>query len=178
MATLSYAEVARLAENAGFRGDRWSNDQRRYSEAAVAVAIARAESGLNPDARNPSGATGLWQVLGGSTDPQENANEAFRRYSANGRNFGRGTVSTCMWTTFCSRIYIAFIRNANVAVRQVTPPGFVQQQVQAAGQAIDFFAANPILNPAFGGLRLAEDAWGWLFKGPADWVKTLVGTIQ
>jgi len=48
-----------------------------------AVAVARCESGLNPNARNPSGATGLFQIIGGNPamfDPAANAAAAYSKY--------------------------------------------------------------------------------------------------
>lgn len=64
-----------------------------YAE-AQAVQIADCESGFNPDAYNPSGATGIWQILGqvtgfgGSlTNPEVNAANAVAKFTASGDNF-------------------------------------------------------------------------------------------
>jgi hypothetical protein len=48
-----------------------------------AVAVAVCESGLNPNARNPSGATGLFQIIGGNPamfDPATNVAAAWAKY--------------------------------------------------------------------------------------------------
>jgi hypothetical protein len=48
-----------------------------------ALSVARCESGLNPMARNPSGATGLFQIIGGNDamfDPATNIAAAYRKY--------------------------------------------------------------------------------------------------
>jgi hypothetical protein len=64
-----------------------------YAE-AQAVQIADCESGFNPDAYNPSGATGIWQILGQVTDfggsltnPEVNAANAVAKFTASGDNF-------------------------------------------------------------------------------------------
>jgi hypothetical protein len=51
--------------------------------------VAICESGGNPDAYNPSGATGLWQILGAVvagdlTDPMVNAENAVSKFHASG----------------------------------------------------------------------------------------------
>jgi hypothetical protein len=65
--------------------------------ANLMAAIALAESGGNPNAHNPSGATGLWQILGNpfagnARDPLTNARMAVAKY----RSAGGFTP----WTTF------------------------------------------------------------------------------
>lgn len=48
-----------------------------------AVAVAKCESGLNPNAYNASGATGLFQIIGGNPamfDPKANADAAYAKY--------------------------------------------------------------------------------------------------
>ena len=78
----SYAQLEQLWINAG--GSK--------TLAPVMAAIAEAESSGNPDAYNPSGATGLWQILGAVnpadqpnlTDPAVNAHEAVLKYRSQG----------------------------------------------------------------------------------------------
>ncbi len=79
MATLTAAQVAGYARNAGFK----------QPALAVMVAIAFAESGFKTDARNPnSTATGLWQILASHkqfagwdlTNPEVNAKAAKKLY--------------------------------------------------------------------------------------------------
>ena len=48
-----------------------------------ALDVAQCESGMNPLARNPSGATGLFQLIGGNDamfDPATNVAAAYRKY--------------------------------------------------------------------------------------------------
>lgn len=57
--------------------------------ANLMAAIALAESGGNPNAHNPSGATGLWQILGNpfpgnARDPLTNARMAVSKYQSQG----------------------------------------------------------------------------------------------
>jgi hypothetical protein len=73
-----------LWESAG--GPSWA--------AAHAATIAECESGGNPDAYNPSGATGIWQILGsvvgGNLDnPYDNALNAVAKFKASGDTFAQ-----------------------------------------------------------------------------------------
>lgn len=85
--------------------------------APIMAAIAMAESGGNPNARNPSGATGLWQILGAVhpadqsrlTDPNVNAREAVAKYHTQGLK---------AWTTYTSGAYKKFVQGGVSA----TPP--------------------------------------------------------
>ena len=59
---------------------------------AQAVEIARCESSFNPRAYNPSGATGVWQILGAVlpgdlTNPSVNAANAVAKFKAAGDSF-------------------------------------------------------------------------------------------
>ncbi len=59
-----------------------------------AVEIASCESGFNPRAYNPSGATGLWQILGSVvpgdlTNPSVNAANAVAKFRASGDTFAQ-----------------------------------------------------------------------------------------
>jgi hypothetical protein len=157
---LTFADVARFAEEAGFRGDRPSTDPgQRHSEAAVAVAIAYAESGGNPNAINPaSHATGLWQIYPGDpslVNPIANAHAAWSKYDAAGRSFSP-------WTTFKTRAYVPWLGAAEKAVHNVTAPSTIGGLEQGA------------LRPAFDVLAGIGDlgkslvfAVGWLFGGGA-----------
>lgn len=70
------------------------------------AAIAEAESSGNSQAQNPSGATGLWQILGNpfpgnAFDPLTNAKMAVAKY----RSQGLGA-----WTTYTSGAYKQFLK--------------------------------------------------------------------
>ena len=73
----------------------------------IAGAIALAESGGNPNARNPSGASGLWQILGQLVggnifNPQVNALNAVAKYRG-----ARDTFSP--WVTYETGAYRQFM---------------------------------------------------------------------
>ena len=75
----SWGQLEQLWVRAGGRG----------GAAAAMASIAIAESGGDPRARNPSGASGLWQILGlpfpgNPFDPMTNARMAVAKYNANG----------------------------------------------------------------------------------------------
>jgi hypothetical protein len=92
--TYSYSELETLWDDAG--GSK--------ALAPLMAAIAMAESGGNSDAKNPSGATGVWQILGAVnpadqdklTDPAVNAKEAVLKYNSQGLT---------AWTTYTSGAY-------------------------------------------------------------------------
>ena len=76
--------------------------------APIAAAIAEAESGGNSNAQNPSGATGLWQILGNpfsgnAFDPHTNARMAVAKYRNAGDKF-------TPWVTFTSGAYKKFLQ--------------------------------------------------------------------
>lgn len=56
------------------------------SQVGTACRVLLCESGGDPSARNPSGAIGLFQLLGhgGTTDPVQNATVAFHLWESNG----------------------------------------------------------------------------------------------
>lgn len=110
----SISNIAQYAEAAGFAGN----------DLIVAVAIAMAESGGNPNAYNPEtaagapagkGSYGLWQIYLSAHpeftgqnlyDPQTNANAAFAIYSAAGNSFSP-------WSTYKSGAYQSFLGSAS-----------------------------------------------------------------
>lgn len=70
-------------------GQLWDQAGGRPGAAATMASIAIAESGGDPKAHNPSGATGLWQILGNpfpgnAFDPLTNAEMAVAKYNASG----------------------------------------------------------------------------------------------
>lgn len=104
MSTLSGPAIATLAYLAGFNSA--STDTNKPSN-KIATAVALAESEGKTNARNPSGARGLWQIMPNTAravgadynrldDPQYNANTAFRVYKLQGWG---------AWSTFNSGAY-------------------------------------------------------------------------
>ena len=80
----SFAALESLWRQAG--GPSWA--------AAQAASIAECESGGNPNAYNPSGASGLWQILGQDVpgnifDPLVNAENAVAKFRASGDTFAQ-----------------------------------------------------------------------------------------
>jgi hypothetical protein len=80
----SFAQLESLWVSAG--GPGWAESQ--------AAGIAECESGGNPDAYNPSGASGLWQILGQVVagnifDPFVNAENAVAKFTQSGDNFSQ-----------------------------------------------------------------------------------------
>jgi hypothetical protein len=116
VASLTPQQLARLASDAGFRGDavKW------------AVAIALAESGGNPSAYNPelaagtqpnAGSRGLWQIYGTAHpqynssiafDPNVNAQAAYQVFREAG---GRFTP----WSTFNNGMAASIYRGLNIS---------------------------------------------------------------
>jgi hypothetical protein len=122
VATLSPAQIAEYAHDAGFRGQ----------DLTVAVAVALAESGGNPKAHNPvapDDSYGLWQInmyrgLGPERreqfdldsnrelfDPAENARAAWE-ISGRGQSFGP-------WSTYTNGAYKQYLDEARRGVRNM-----------------------------------------------------------
>ena len=116
MTDYSYAQLEGLWLNAG--GSKHL--------APVMAAIAEAESGGNSDAHNPSGASGLWQILGNPFpgnpyDPATNARMAVAKYKSQGLG---------AWTTYTSGAYKAYLKNSTTPDSNV--PGSPTAQTTAA----------------------------------------------
>lgn len=91
----------------------WINAGGAPTLAIPMAAIALAESGGNPSAHNPSGATGLWQILGNpfpgnAYDPATNAKMAVAKYKSQG---------AAAWTTYTSGAYKQFMQQATTAFK-------------------------------------------------------------
>jgi hypothetical protein len=128
--TYSYAQLEALWIQAG--GSK--------TLAPLMAAIAEAESSGNPTAENPSGATGLWQILGAVnpadqanlTDPTTNAQEAVLKYQTQGLD---------AWVTYTSGAYQAFLANnvppdySNVPAGKAVPGGGGTAATDAADAA-------------------------------------------
>ena len=101
--------AASAAKAAGFTGQ----------DLVTSVAVAGAESGYRPTARNSIGASGLWQILesahrdlwsmGDWRDPAVNARMAFSVWKAAGRRW-------TPWTTWAGGSYVSHLTEAQRAV--------------------------------------------------------------
>lgn len=85
----------------------WRREGGSPGAASIMAHIAQAESGGDPRARNPSGASGLWQILGlpfpgDPLDPETNARMAIAK-SSNGRNLHPWDASRAAWARFVGR---------------------------------------------------------------------------
>lgn len=107
MTTYTYSQLETLwldtAKGTKYATDAW---------AELMAAIAMAESSGNSDAYNPSGASGLWQILGavnpsdqGSLDnPQVNAHEALLKLQTQGLG---------AWQTYTEGTYKQFLKGTS-----------------------------------------------------------------
>jgi hypothetical protein len=141
MAALTRSQVSEYASRAGFTGD----------DLNIAVAIAKAESGWNPQSHNskpPDDSYGLWQInmLGsmgperrkqfGITkntdlyDPQTNANAARTVYKNAGNKF-------TPWTTYTSEKYKSFLSETSGDSSGVTPATAQANPVLGVGSALN-----------------------------------------
>lgn len=92
----------------------WISAGGRRSLAPTMAAIAEAESGGNPQAENPSGASGLWQILGAVRprdqahlfDPNVNAREAVLKWQNQGLS---------AWQTWTQGTFEKFMQPGTVA---------------------------------------------------------------
>lgn len=100
MTTYSYGQLESL----------WINAEGPTAVAPLMAAIAMAESGGESTAENPSGASGLWQILGAVDssdqshlmDPETNAKEAVLKYKSQGLN---------AWVTYTSGAYKKYLKS-------------------------------------------------------------------
>lgn len=129
----------------------WINAGGSKSLAPTMAAIAMAESGGCSTAYNPSGATGLWQILGavdpsdqGSlTNPTVNAKEAVLKYQSQGLT---------AWTTYTSGAYKGFMSNRTTPDTSVSGSSSTSTSTQTlsltAQQAKSCLIVIPNVNPA------------------------------
>jgi hypothetical protein len=154
MTAYSYAQLEGL----------WVDQGGSKALAPVMAAIALAESGGNPDARNPSGATGLWQILGAVyprdaqalTDPQVNAREAVAKYKTQGLS---------AWATYTSGAYKRYLRGG-------VPPGAEPGSPGAPG----LLSGLAGLSQVTGFFTSAGQVVDWLVQ-PSHWVRIICGAL-
>ena len=154
MTVYSYAQLEGL----------WIDQGGPRALAPLMAAIAMAESGGDSDARNPSGATGLWQILGAVyprdaqalTDPAVNAREAIAKYKTQGLK---------AWVTYTSGAYKQFLRGS-------VPPN---TNVPGSG---GLHIPNPLGVPGgvIGAFTSAGTAIDWLLQ-PSHWVRIICGAL-
>lgn len=114
----------------------WINAGGTAALAPVMAAIAMAESGGCSSAYNPSGATGLWQILGAVnpadqanlTDPATNAHEAVLKYTSQGLT---------AWTTYTSGDYKAYLNGSTTPDTSVPSSAATTAATTAATSSAD-----------------------------------------
>jgi hypothetical protein len=173
MATYSYGQLEALwlttAKGTKYATNAW---------ASLMAAIAMAESGGRTDAHNPSGASGLWQILGNPFpgDPfnaQTNAKMALAKLQTQGLG---------AWQTYTEGTYRQFLKgNVPPDTSQATGSGGGTQQAQLASwnpiiQAIDEF--NPFLGQLIGGFKGTPSSIGDLAGGIGGLVTDVAALIK
>lgn len=133
MADYSYSQLEGLWIQAGGPRD----------QAATAAAIAEAESGGNSDARNPSGASGLWQILGvpfpgNPFDPATNAKMAVAKWKSQGLG---------AWVTYTDGAYKAYLSNSTTPDPSVPGSPSATATLLSASQTADCAIGTGNLNP-------------------------------
>src|SRR6185437_7308938 len=155
MARYSFAQLEGLWVRAG--GPR--------SMAPVMAAIALAEADGDSNAHNPSGASGLWQILGNpfpgnAFDPLTNARMAVSKWRSQGLQ---------AWVTYTSGAYRKFLppgqapppaRAGSVPAQGSSGPG-IGGLLQAPADVLRFFTG-------------AAAAVDWLLQ-PSHWVRIICG---
>jgi hypothetical protein len=138
--------------------------------AQLMAAIAMAESGGDSTAYNPSGATGLWQILGavnasdqGSlTDPTTNAHEALLKLQSQGLG---------AWVTYTSGAYKQYLQSGvnpsslPTGGSSASPAG--SDNTTSSGGLLSFPSD---ITGFFGDAKTFVDAAMWLVK-PSSWVR-------
>lgn len=112
--------------------------------AGLMARVALAESGGNPKARNPSGASGLWQILGAPFkgnvfDPLTNAKMAVWKYKHQG--LGAWAASKGSWGRYVDKPGITAGKGAGAAAPERVNP--YEQAVASADVAIAGAEAGP-----------------------------------
>jgi len=108
----SYSQLESLWVSAG--GPSWAQ--------ASAATIAECESGGNPRAYNPSGASGLWQILGQVVpgdifDPMVNAENAVSKFKASGDTFAQWVCQAAVTQSTGAHLLSATVRHVSKRLR-------------------------------------------------------------
>ena len=127
------------------------------AEALTMGAVAMAESSGDPNARNPSGASGLWQIMPSHvSDSGWNLGSNFYDPATNARMayFVLHRQGYTAWTTYTSGAYRKFMggtvaaQNVSIPGWPTNPDGSAVNPLQAAGSAVAGAATNVLGLPA------------------------------
>jgi hypothetical protein len=153
------ALAAKAAQAAGFTG----------ADLVTAVAVAGAESGYRPTARNSIGASGLWQILesahrdlwsmGDWRDPAVNARMAFSVWKAAGRSWRP-------WTTWTGGSYARYMPTARTVVSGLgvavtTVPAVQVACIQPATYTTGTGGPSPAMFDQLGNPHTVAQAMSW-----------------
>ena len=167
MASYSKGQLEALWEQAG--GSK--------AVASVAAAIALAESGGNPAARNPEGpehAEGLWQIKGqlvpgNILNPQVNAANAVAKY--------RAAKGFTPWTTYTSGAYKAHLSSSSAELipgeDSIPIVGGIGKKLTEFGEAAGHGASAPVE-----GVESAASSTAGVLKAitePSTWLRLAEG---
>ena len=89
----------------------WTNAGGPAHMAPIMAAIAEAESRGYPGARNPSGASGLWQILGAPRGMPANSNWFHPEVNARAAVLKWQQQGLGAWTTYTSGVYKKFLQD-------------------------------------------------------------------
>jgi hypothetical protein len=138
-------------------------------------AIAMAESSGNSSAANPSGATGLWQILGAVspsdqsqlTDPTVNAHEALLKLQSQGLG---------AWVTYTSGAYKQFLGSTSPASLPTSTGG----SAPASGSGVQTASFDWSLGsiPGLGQLGKLITGTTGTFSSIGDAAKAIAGLVQ
>jgi hypothetical protein len=164
--TYTYSELETLWLDAA-KGTQYATN----TWAQLMAAIAMAESGGNSDAYNPSGATGLWQILGavnasdqGSlTDPTTNAHEALLKLQSQGLG---------AWTTYTSGAYSQYLQSGVNPSSLPTSSGAGSTGTSGTSDTSSggLLGFPSDITGFFSDAKTFVDAALWLIK-PSSWVR-------
>ena len=171
MTAYSYGQLETLwldtAKGTKYATDAW---------AVLMAAIAMAESGGRSDAYNPSGASGLWQILGAVHaadqpqlfNPQVNASEALAKLQSQGLG---------AWETYTNGAYKQYLKSGVNPASLPTSPGTSGTPASGSGGASLLGLSLPgwsLVTGAFNDADAILKAALWLFN-PSNWVRILIG---
>jgi hypothetical protein len=163
MTTYTYSELETLWLDAA-KGTKYATDP----WAELMAAIAEAESGGDSEAKNPSGATGIWQILGAVspsdqsnlTDPTVNAHEALLKLESQGLG---------AWTTYTSGAYKSHLQSGVNPSSLPTSSGGGSPSTGATTTA-GLFSWPSDITGFFADAKSFTDALLWLVN-PSSWLR-------
>lgn len=164
MTTYSYSQLETLWLNTA-KGTKYATQ----GWASLMAAIAMAESGGRSDAINPSGASGIWQILGAVNasdqnslmNPQVNAHEALLKLQSQGLG---------AWQTYTEGTYLQFLKPGTNPSSLPTTGGGGNDQSGASANTDSLIGIPGQITGFFGDAKTLIDALLWIVN-PASWLR-------